>query len=129
MKKLITLLSIVAFSLSAQVVDYKAINFQWDPALENERVTSYRLWYKEAGVESYSDYIVVLGDVNTGSVLNLDSNKTYSAVVTAINTVEGVDLESEPSNEVEFTTQEFYETPSSPENLGVTSFVHININL
>ena len=116
-------------SLSAQTTDYKVVSFQWDPPPENERVTKYRLYYKEASSQEYSDYVEVSGDTNEGLVLDLDTNTNYTAVVTALNTVDEVDLESEPSNEVEFTTKEFYETPTPPENLKITNFVQININV
>ena len=127
MKKLIPLFLFAAVLL-AEVTDYKIVSFEWDSHLEHERVTKYRLYYKEVSTEEYSDYVEVLGDNIDASVLGLHPNTSYTAVVTAINTVDDVDLESDPSNEVEFTTTQFYETPSAPRNFKIKNFVQININ-
>lgn len=133
MKKLILMLLLFTAALYGQVhdhilYDYKIVSFQWDPSLPNERVTKHHLYYKESGVAEYVDYVEVLGDKTAGKVLSLKPNTKYTAIVTAINTVDEVDLESGPSNEVEFTTKQFYETPTAPTNLQLNFSIEVNVN-
>lgn len=93
---------LITLNSSCQFEDKGDVTFKWDPAPEGEEVIQYRLWHKEAGVEAYSDYVEIAGDINAGTISNLNSDTDYTSVVTAINNFY---LESGPSNEVKFTTK------------------------
>ena len=95
---LVCVFSFAFLSIAFRAESSQSVSLEWDPSADAD-VTGYRLWYgTSAGAYQQS---VEVGNTTSATLPNLADDQTYFIVVTAFN---AAGLESEPSNEVSFTT-------------------------
>ncbi|MGV3533556.1 MAG: fibronectin type III domain-containing protein, partial [Chthoniobacteraceae bacterium] len=105
---LVCVFAVAFFSTAVRAESSQSVTLEWDSSPDAD-VTGYRLWYgTSAGSYQHS---VEVGKTTSASIPNLADAQTYFIVVTALN---AAGLESEPSNEVSFTTNAPTPTPVDP---------------
>ena len=105
---LVCVFAVAFFSISVRAESSQSVTLEWDASPDAD-VTGYRLWYgTSAGVHQQS---VAVGNTTSATLPNLADAQTYFIVVTAVN---AAGLESEPSNEVSFTTDAPTPPPVDP---------------
>ncbi len=76
----------------------QSVGLAWDPSPDSD-IATYRVYYGLSSGDRSS--VIQVGNVTSATVPNLADGSTYFFVVTAVNTAA---LESEPSNEISYTT-------------------------
>ena len=76
----------------------QSVGLAWDPSPDTD-IATYRVYYGLSSGDRSSS--IQVGNVTSATVPNLTDGSTYFFVVTAVNTAA---LESEPSNEISYTT-------------------------
>src|SRR6187551_2204718 len=95
---------VVSLQFAAQAT--QSVGLAWDPSPDND-IATYRVYYGLSSGDRSS--VIQVGNVTSATVPNLADGSTYFFVVTAVNTAA---LESEPSNEISYTTQGPAPTPT-----------------
>src|SRR5690606_9118553 len=105
---LVCVLTFAFFSIAFRAEASQSVTLEWDPSPDAD-IAGYRLWYGTS-TGSYQQSVEV-GSTTSATLPNLADDQTYFIVVTAFN---AAGLESEPSNEVSFTTDAPTPPPVDP---------------